>query len=89
MALTSPWNLAFWLAVIGRPQSFAQGPVGAIMLAIAVVLGAGTWCLLFCTAVTRLRTRFGGPIWQVVTQGLTGLLMLGFAAQQIRELSWL
>ncbi len=89
MALTSPWNLAFWLAVIGRPQSFAQGPVGAIILAGAVVLGAGTWCLLFCTAVIWLRTRFGGPIWQVVTQGLTGVLMLGFAAQQIRELSWL
>jgi threonine/homoserine/homoserine lactone efflux protein len=89
MALTSPWNLAFWLAVMGRPQSLDSGPTGAFVVAAAVILGAGTWCVVLCTVTTRLRTRFGGPVWQIVARAATGLLMLGFALQQIRELMFI
>ena len=86
MALTSPWNFAFWLAVMGRPQSLASGIAGALAVAAAVILGAGSWCFVLCGAVGRLRLRLDGPVWQIVAQSMTGILMLGFAAQELRTL---
>ena len=79
MALTSPWNLAFWLAVIGRAESQLRGAGSALVVAGAVLLGAASWSLVLCTAVARLRLTFGGPAWQLVAKAATGLLMLGFA----------
>jgi threonine/homoserine/homoserine lactone efflux protein len=79
MALSSPWNLAFWLAVIGRTESQLQGVAGALIVAAAVILGAALWCVVLCTTVARLRVTFSGPIWQVGAKGATGLMMLGFA----------
>jgi threonine/homoserine/homoserine lactone efflux protein len=84
MALSSPWNIAFWLAVIGRPQSQLYGVTGGLVVAGSVILGAGLWCLVFCTATARLRRNLAGPIWQVGTTFLTGLLMLAFALNAIR-----
>jgi threonine/homoserine/homoserine lactone efflux protein len=81
MALTSPWNLAFWLAVMGRPQSLDAGVAGALTIAGAVLLGAGTWCLVLCGMVVRLHRRLGA-LWQIVAQSMTGILMLAFAAAQ-------
>lgn len=81
MALSSPWNLAFWLAVIGRAESQLQGLGSALVVAGSVVLGAALWCLVLCAAVARLRLTFSGPIWQIAAKGATGLLMLGFAAR--------
>jgi threonine/homoserine/homoserine lactone efflux protein len=90
MALTSPWNLAFWLAVMGRLQSLDAGLVGALTVAGAVILGAGAWVLVLCVIVVRLRLRLAnrlwGRLWRLVADGLTGILMLGFAAQQLRLL---
>jgi threonine/homoserine/homoserine lactone efflux protein len=86
MALTSPWNLAFWLAVMGRPQSLDAGISGALTVAGAVILGAGTWVLVLCGLVVRLRLRLDGRGWRLVADSLTGILMLGFAAQQLRAL---
>jgi threonine/homoserine/homoserine lactone efflux protein len=90
MALTSPWNLAFWLAVMGRPQSLDAGLVGALTVAGAVILGAGAWILVLCGFVVRLRLRLGeslwGRRWRLVADTMTGILMLGFAAQQVRLL---
>ena len=86
MALTSPWNLAFWLAVMGRPQSLDAGIVGALTVAGAVILGAGTWVMVLCGSVVRLSLRFDGRLWRLVADGITGILMLGFAAQQLRFL---
>jgi threonine/homoserine/homoserine lactone efflux protein len=79
MALTSPWNLAFWLAVIGSAASQRHGVASALIIAASVVLGAASWCLVLCTATTRLRLRFSGAAWALIAQGATGLLMLGFA----------
>jgi threonine/homoserine/homoserine lactone efflux protein len=79
MALTSPWNFAFWLAVIGRSDGAQHGLWGAITTAAAVILGAASWCVLLCTATARLRVVFGGGIWPVVAKAATGVLMLGFA----------
>ncbi len=81
MALSSPWNMAFWLAVIGRVESQSAGVGGAMIVAGSVILGAGLWCLALCGSVARLRVTFGGPVWQVGAQGATGLLMLAFAVR--------
>ena len=87
MALSSPWNLAFWLAVMGRPQSLDAGLAGALTVAGAVLLGAGAWVLVLCGIVVRLHLRlangFWGRLWRLVADSLTGILMLGFAAQQL------
>jgi threonine/homoserine/homoserine lactone efflux protein len=79
MALTSPWNLAFWLAVIGSASSQRHGIAGALIIAASVVLGAASWCLVLCTATTRLRLRFSGAAWALIARSATGLIMLGFA----------
>lgn len=79
MALTSPWNLAFWLAVIGHAQSQPHGIGSAFVVAASVILGAASWCLVLCTATSRLRLTFGGAAWPVIAKALTGFLMLGFA----------
>jgi threonine/homoserine/homoserine lactone efflux protein len=81
MALSSPWNLAFWLAVIGRTESQMLGVASALIVAGSVILGAALWCVVLCTTVARLRVTFSEPSWQVAAKGATGLLMLGFAAR--------
>jgi threonine/homoserine/homoserine lactone efflux protein len=87
LALSSPWNLAFWLAVIGRSESQQRGLGTALVIASAVILGAALWCFVLCAAVVRLRLTFSSPVWQVLAQGATGLLMLGFAAQGVWRLT--
>jgi len=83
MALTSPWNLAFWLAVIGSAGVGASGIGSAFIVAGAVVSGAMLWCLVFCTMAARLGAGFGGAAWQIIAKGATGLLLLGFAVRGI------
>lgn len=81
MALSSPWNVAFWIAVIGNAQTgTTRGPASSLLLAAFVVLAAATWGLALCTAV-RFGARFATPLWDVVTQGATGVLMLAFAVR--------
>ena len=79
MALSSPWNLAFWLAVLGRADGVRAGLAGATVTAASVILGAASWCLVLCTATARLRMSFGGGAWPVVAKAATGILMLAFA----------
>ena len=86
MALTSPWNLAFWLAVMGRPQSLDAGIAGALTVAGAVILGAGAWVLVLCAIVVRLHLRLAGRPWRITADSMTGILMLGFAVGQLRSL---
>ncbi len=81
MALTSPWNMAFWLAVIGGSESQGNTLAGALLLAASVILGAASWCLVIGAATAFLGLRFGGPLWDIVAKGATGLLMLGFAVE--------
>ena len=79
MALSSPWNLAFWLAVLGRADGVRAGLGGAVVTAAAVILGAASWCVVLCITTARLRMSFGGGVWPVATKAATGILMLGFA----------
>ena len=79
LALASPWNIAFWLAVVGRPETLQAGPVGAPIVALAVLLGTNAWVVLLTIAVARLRRHASGAAWEAVAKGATGLLMLYFA----------
>ena len=80
-AVTSPWNLGFWLAVVGSQSIGSGGMRQSIMLAIAVVLGALTWTLVLCIAVKLGARAFSRPGWQALTQALTAFVMVWFAVR--------
>jgi threonine/homoserine/homoserine lactone efflux protein len=85
LALSSPWNIAFWLAVVGQQAGTSLTFGASLLLAACVVIGAATWGFFLCTAV-RLGARFATPKWEIVTNGLTGILMLWFAVELVRRL---
>lgn len=89
LALTSPWNLGFWLAVVGGQQSVTSNASlgNSLAFAMAVVLGAVVWTLVFSVAVKQGGRLFARPAWQAVTQAITSLLMLFFAAKLLLTLS--
>ncbi len=89
LALTSPWNLGFWLAVIGGQQSVTHNPgfTNSLAFALCVVLGAVTWTLVFSLAIRQGGKDFARPSWQAATQAITSLLMLFFAIKLILSLS--
>ena len=89
LALTSPWNLGFWLAVIGGQQSVTRNPslANSLAFAVCVVLGAVAWTLVFSVAVKQGGKIFARPAWQAATQAITSLLMLFFAAKLLWTLS--
>lgn len=89
MALSSPWNVAFWLAVIGSQGGDEGGPPAlrtSLLLAGAVVFAAASWTLFLCAAV-RLGARFATPAWEITTQAATGALMLYFALRLVLRLA--
>ncbi|MEP7015830.1 MAG: LysE family transporter, partial [Verrucomicrobiota bacterium] len=79
--LSSPWNIGFWLAVIGSQQSLLKTPslLNSLGLASSVVLGAVTWTIVLSVAVTAGARVFTKPGWQVWTEILTAAVMLYFA----------
>jgi len=88
IALTSPWNLGFWLAVIGGQQSVTRDASfqNSLAFAVSVVLGAVAWTLIFSLAIKHGARIFARPGWQVATQAITSLLMLFFAAKLLLTL---
>ena len=88
LALTSPWNLGFWLAVIGGQQSVTNNPGfgNSFAFAVFVVLGAVTWTLIFSLTIRQGGRLFARPRWQAATQAITALLMLFFAAKLLATL---
>lgn len=85
LALTSPWNIGFWFAVVGG-QGVAQGHatfLSSITLALAVVSGAIAWTVVLCTALKLGARIFARPAWQVGTQVVSALVMLFFAARLV------
>jgi threonine/homoserine/homoserine lactone efflux protein len=83
MALTSPWNIAFWLAAIGRPELAGYATPQLLTMAAAVIAGAVTWGVLWSGSVVFLRRRADsgapGRWWTVGVDLLTGALMAYFA----------
>lgn len=83
LALTSPWNIAFWLAVIGSQAGGEHlGLAASLTVAVGVIVAAAMYSGLFCSAV-RLGARFATPAWHIVTQGATAALMLYFAIKTV------
>lgn len=86
-ALTSPWNIGFWLAVIGSQSDKLGGSfLNSVFLAAAVVCGALAWGFVLAFAVKLGARIFSRPSWQVATQALTALVMIYFAARLARQL---
>lgn len=82
LALTSPWNIGFWFAVMGtQGANDAHGFLNSVALAVAVVSGAITWTVVLCTALKLGARIFAKPAWQIATQALSALVMLFFAAR--------
>ncbi len=83
LALTSPWNIGFWFAVVGG-QGAAQGHatfLTSLTLAASVVSGAIAWTIVLCTALKLGARVFARPSWQVGTQAVSALVMLVFAGR--------
>ena len=51
LAIMSPFNIGFWLAVVGSQQRASHAFTSSLALAGAVVLGAIAWSLVLCLAV--------------------------------------
>jgi threonine/homoserine/homoserine lactone efflux protein len=88
LALTSPWNIAFWLAAIGRPELSSQGTLALFAMVAAIIAGALAWGLIWSAIVVLLRRRTspGGRGWAVGLRAATGGLMLYFALTSARAL---
>lgn len=85
LALTSPWNVGFWFAVVGG-QGVTQGQasfLSSLALAAAVVSGAITWTIVLCIALKMGARIFAQPAWQIGTQVVSALVMLFFAARLV------
>jgi threonine/homoserine/homoserine lactone efflux protein len=87
-ALTSPWNIGFWLAVIGGQRTLVQDPslTNSILLASSVVLGAIAWGIVLCTCLWLGARFFARPGWQIGTQVLSAMVMLWFAGRLALQL---
>ncbi|MCC6718936.1 MAG: LysE family transporter [Acetobacteraceae bacterium] len=89
LALTSPWNAAFWLAAIGRPELTQHGAGALLAMVAAIIAGALTWGLVWSGAVVGLRRHAGGAgarWWDVLVRTATAALMLYFAQASARAL---
>ncbi len=85
LALTSPWNIGFWFAVVGG-QGAAQGHstfLTSLLLAVSVVSGAIAWTIVLCTALKLGARIFARPSWQIGTQVVSALVMLAFAVRLV------
>lgn len=89
MALTSPWNVAFWLAAMGRPELAGADPTHLLTLAAGVIAGAATWGLVWASATSLAHKGLEGAgkrWWTILVDAATALLMLYFAAQSAMRL---
>ena len=79
VVLMSPWDVGFWLAVIGSQPAQSARVRHSLAIAVAVVLGALTWGVILCTAVKFGAHIFSHPNWQVATEAITAAVMLWVA----------
>ncbi len=89
MALTSPWNVAFCLAAMGRPELSGAKAASLLVMAAAVIAGALTWGILWAIANALLHHNLEGAAkraWTIFVDLATGLLMLAFAASSAERL---
>lgn len=84
LALSSPWNISFWIAVIGQRTATEVSTLTAFILACAVLSGAFAWTLDYSAAI-HFGARFTNRWWQVWTQAITGCLMFYFLFRLIMK----
>ena len=89
MALTSPWNVAFWLAAMGRPELAGARAGSLLIMAAAVIAGALTWEIIWATSNAVLHRSLEGAAkrwWTIFVDLATGILMLYFAVTSVQRL---
>ncbi|MBV8107414.1 MAG: LysE family transporter [Hyphomicrobiales bacterium] len=89
MALTSPWNVAFWLAAMGRPELAGARAGSLLVMAAAVIAGALTWGVIWAASNALLHRTLEGPAkrwWTILVDLATGTLMLWFAVGSAQRL---
>jgi len=90
MALASPWNVAFWIAAMGRPELSRYGVRALLIMAAAVIAGALTWGVLWSWSVVFLHrsadSGAGGRWWTFAVDLATALLMAYFAINSAMRL---
>jgi threonine/homoserine/homoserine lactone efflux protein len=82
MALTSPWNVAFWLAAMGRPELAGADAAHLMAMVAAVIAGALIWGLLWALFTKGVHGALEGAAkrwWTILVDAATGALMLYFA----------
>ncbi len=79
VVLMSPWNIGFWLAVIGSQPSQSATVRQSLALASSVVVGALAWGVVLCSAVKFGARIFSHAGWQIATEAITSAVMLWFA----------
>ena len=89
MALTSPWNVAFWLAAMGRPELAGARAGSLLVMAAAVIAGALAWGVIWASSNALLHRTLEGPAkrwWTILVDLATGMLMLWFAVGSAQRL---
>jgi threonine/homoserine/homoserine lactone efflux protein len=89
MALSSPWNVAFWLAAMGRPELAGAKAGSLLVVAAAVIAGALTWGVIWAASNALLHRGLEGSAkrwWTIFVDLATGLLMLYFAVSSAERL---
>lgn len=81
VGLASPFNVAFWLAVMGRPELGGLGLSAMFVLAGSVSLGSMVWGLVWTGGAAWLGRAAGGRGFAVVANLASAALMLFFAAR--------
>ena len=77
-ALTSPFNMVFWLGAVGRLAAEGVGTGASILFAGSVVAGALSWCVVL-SAGSRLGARLPGAATDAALRATAAafLLLLG------------
>jgi threonine/homoserine/homoserine lactone efflux protein len=79
IVLMSPWNIGFWLAVIGSQSAQSASVRQSLAIAMAVVVGALSWGVVLCIALKFGAHIFAQPSWQIATEAISAAVMLCFA----------
>ena len=77
-ALTSPYNLAFWTAVVGQRAARGASTGEALLFAGAVVAGALSWCVVLSSA-SRFGARLPGAAWDAALRTVAAGFLLWIA----------
>jgi threonine/homoserine/homoserine lactone efflux protein len=79
-AFTSPYNLAFWIAMVGQQVVRGGGTGTALLFGASVVCGALSWCVVL-SAASRLGAGLPAPAWDAALRAVAAGFLLWFGAR--------